>query len=134
MKFMQALQDLLNRGEIIKFEGREAVKMDKWRDECVAQGLLDETKKDSKRSMLSQYRRELIGCNLVACRDDTVWIVHAPDWLQKAPVPFDILDRLPRSRGFLPVGQRFPPSGYGWVPKVFGGPSGGPRTHFRACF
>jgi hypothetical protein len=88
MKFMQALQDVLNRGGIIKFQGRDAVKMDKWRDECMVQGLLDETKKNSTRSMLSQYRRELIACNLIACHDDTVWVIHAPDWLQKGPCPF----------------------------------------------
>jgi hypothetical protein len=51
------------------------VTLHQWRDECCILGLIDKDKVDSARSLLSKYKRELIGCNLIACHNELVWII-----------------------------------------------------------
>ena len=73
-KFLQALQNALAGGATTTFQSWKAVTMDQWRAECCTLGLIDMDKVDSARSLLSKYKRELIGCNLIACNNDLVWI------------------------------------------------------------
>ena len=78
-KFMQALQNVFTQKKTVPFQEWKAVTMGDWRQECVTQGLLDESKKpNSLRAAFSKYRVQLIACNLIACNGDHVWIVHTP--------------------------------------------------------
>jgi hypothetical protein len=49
--------------------------LEEWRQECIRRGLLDETKRDSSRSMFSKYRLKLIGDNWIACTSELAWIL-----------------------------------------------------------
>jgi Bifunctional DNA primase/polymerase, N-terminal/AAA domain len=75
MKFLLALQNALASPGTTRFQSWKAVTMDQWRAECRILGLVDKEKADSERSLMSRHRRELIGCNLIACHNDLVWII-----------------------------------------------------------
>jgi hypothetical protein len=75
-KFLQALQNALAGGETTTFQSWKAVTMDQWRAECRILGLVDKDKGHSERTLMSKYKLELIGRNLIACNNDLVWIIR----------------------------------------------------------
>jgi hypothetical protein len=78
-KFLSALVDALNGADTIVHKKGRCVNIDTWRRLCVLHGLLDKgQREDSARSLFSKYKRELIACNLVTCRNELVWLVLAP--------------------------------------------------------
>jgi hypothetical protein len=46
-----------------------------WGAECVRLGLVDIDEPDSKRALISKYRRELIATEWIACNGDFVWSI-----------------------------------------------------------
>ena len=74
-KFLMALRNVFASGTKTKFQSWEAVTLQQWRDECLLLGLIDRDKEASARSLLSKHKRELIGCNIIACNNDLVWVI-----------------------------------------------------------
>jgi hypothetical protein len=78
-KFLAALMDALNGPHVIRHKNGRCVNTDTWRKCCALHGLLDEKQReDSARSLFSKYKRELIACNLILCRNELVWLILAP--------------------------------------------------------
>jgi hypothetical protein len=74
-KFLLALRNVLASSTTTKFQSWKAVTLQQWRDECLLLGLIEKDKEASARSLLSKHKRELIGCNIIACNNDLVWII-----------------------------------------------------------
>ena len=54
---------------------RPSVTKLEWGAECVRLGLVDIDEPDSKRALISKYRRELIATEWIACNGDFVWSI-----------------------------------------------------------
>ena len=73
-KFFNALRDAVI-GESLRVFGCAAATLAGWRNECVRQGLLDNEKPDSARSLFSKHKLALIGANWIACNETQAWIL-----------------------------------------------------------
>ena len=74
-KFLTALKDALVGENLTCFQGWPAVTMERWKAECITQGLIDkDTKPASARSLMSKYRLELLAANMIGCNGDLVWL------------------------------------------------------------
>jgi hypothetical protein len=58
-----------------KTASRPAVTKAEWEAECIRLGLIDVDEPDSKRALISKYRRELIAAEWIACNGDFVWSI-----------------------------------------------------------
>jgi AAA domain len=58
-----------------KTAGRPAVTRAAWESESIRLGLVDIDEPDSKRALISKYRRELIAAEWIACNGDSVWSI-----------------------------------------------------------
>ena len=74
-KFHDALGDALAHCGKPRSESasRPSVTKLEWEAECVRLGLVDNDNPDSKRSLLSKYRRELLAANSVGCNGNYLW-------------------------------------------------------------
>jgi hypothetical protein len=78
-KFLAALMDALGGTNVIMHKKGRCVNIETWRQACTLHGLIEKgQKEDSARSLFSKYKRELIACNLIMCRNELVWLILAP--------------------------------------------------------
>jgi hypothetical protein len=80
-KYLDALKTAVNGPDAVTDlpvpKGRKAVTTEVWVRECTRVGLIDQQAKDnSKRALISKYRRELITAAKIACADDLTWIMR----------------------------------------------------------
>jgi hypothetical protein len=77
IKFYKALCDAISRcGEVTAYStNRLAVTSAQWTAECIRLGLMDVTKENVQRSLISKYRRELIGADLIAQNGESIYIL-----------------------------------------------------------
>ena len=77
VKFHAALLDAISvHGEPHRASaGRFAVTQEQWIVECVRLGLLDNSKPDSQRSLISKNRLDLLAANWIACNGNLVWSI-----------------------------------------------------------
>ena len=62
-KFLDALQSAFDGGKKVQHQSWQAITADEWEAECAKRGLIDlDGKRNSARSLMSKYRRELIAC------------------------------------------------------------------------
>jgi hypothetical protein len=71
-KFLQCLIDACTT----KMCDCPAASLDDWQAECVRRGVLEPDKPDSKRTLFSKYKRELIAANQVACDAKMAWVLR----------------------------------------------------------
>lgn len=73
--FLDALIDALAKAGTRSPQSgnRPAVSQAMWDAECVNHGLVDETQSHDARRMISKYRLELLGANLISCNQGLVW-------------------------------------------------------------
>jgi len=69
------LQNVFAGGSTTKFQSWKAVTVHQWLAELRRQGLVDEQKPHSERTLLARHRTALIVANYVACNNDLVWII-----------------------------------------------------------
>ncbi len=49
--------------------------IEEWRAQCIARGLLDPSKADSKRALFSHHKLKLIAANWIACSAELAWVL-----------------------------------------------------------
>ena len=76
-QFLAALVDAINGPEAVIHNDNKCVTTKVWKRACVSRGLLSDVdiKQDSARSLFSKYRRELIACRLIGCKDELTWLI-----------------------------------------------------------
>jgi hypothetical protein len=75
-KALDALINVLAGDQAIMLPGnRRAAHRDHWAAECNARGLIDiKGKKDSARTLMNRFRRELVAANRITCEEDMQWL------------------------------------------------------------
>lgn len=76
-KALEALQNVIAGDQVTMLPGnRRAAHRDHWAAECNARGLVDlDGKRNSARTLMNTFRRDLVAANRIACEGDLQWLL-----------------------------------------------------------
>jgi hypothetical protein len=77
-KALEALQNVIAGDQVTLLPcNRRAAHRDHWAAECNARGLIDiQGKRDSARTLMNTFRRDLVAANRIVCEGDLQWLLQ----------------------------------------------------------